>query len=73
MLEELSLEDYMMKDVGGDGNCLFRSVSDQLYGIISTIKVPSSTTKKLEDYALNISQMKRSSSRTSSRRTSMNM
>ena len=46
MLEELSLEDYMMKDVGGDGNCLFRSVSDQLYGIISTIKVPSSTTKK---------------------------
>lgn len=32
MVEELERDDYVVKNIEGDGNCLFRSVSDQLYG-----------------------------------------
>jgi len=46
MIEELNLENYMMKDVGGDGNCLFRSISDQLYGIFFIIQVLSNIIRK---------------------------
>jgi len=46
MIEELNLENYMMKDVGGDGNCLFRSISDQLYGIFFNIQVLSNIIRK---------------------------
>ena len=32
MFRELDEHDLVMKNIGGDGNCLFRSISDQLYG-----------------------------------------
>jgi len=37
MIEELRSNNYIMKEIDGDGNCLFRSVSDQLYGIYQFI------------------------------------
>lgn len=30
--ESLKLRKLVIKEVGGDGNCLFRTISDQLYG-----------------------------------------
>lgn len=32
MVREFEKNNLVMKEVGGDGNCLFRAVSDQLYG-----------------------------------------
>jgi hypothetical protein len=37
MIDELGREDYVVKNIAGDGNCLFRSISDQLYGTCQTM------------------------------------
>ena len=51
MLEELSNNDYVMIDVGGDGNCLFRSVSHQLYGKGALMQGLRTSTRRYEPYA----------------------